>query len=121
MPKKISEDYTKLQPCPSNRSAERNIYNIPIHKTSRYKSSVLYRTIKLSKLGTTYQLKSKLLIQILRKLYKHTSQRQSTRQKFEQMTLSQQSLDSSKVNNSYTYNTLLFYVCKLFCPNFPKI
>ena len=46
MPKKISEDYTKLQPCPSNRSAERNIYNIPIHKTSRYKSSVLYRTIK---------------------------------------------------------------------------
>ena len=34
------------KPCPSNRSAERNIYNIPIHKTSRYKSSVLYRTIK---------------------------------------------------------------------------
>ena len=70
--------------------------------------------IEQSKLGTTYQLKSKLLIQILRKPYKHTSQRQRTRQKFEQMTLSQQSLDSSKVNNSYTYNTILFYVCKLF-------
>ena len=46
MPKNITEEYRKLKSHTNNRSAAKNILNIPIHKTSRFKSSVLYRSVK---------------------------------------------------------------------------
>ena len=46
MPKHLTEDYKKLQSRCNNRSADNATLNIPIHKTSRYENSVLYRTIK---------------------------------------------------------------------------
>ena len=46
MPKNLTEEYKKLQPRLNHRSADKSILNIPVHKTSRFKSSVLYRTVK---------------------------------------------------------------------------
>lgn len=45
-PKNLTEEYEKLQPRLNHRSADKSILNIPAHKTSKFKSSVLYRTIK---------------------------------------------------------------------------
>ena len=46
MPDTILDDYRKLQSHVNNRSAAKGTLNIPIHKTSRYESSVLFRTVK---------------------------------------------------------------------------
>ena len=46
MPKNITEDYKKLQSRLNNRSAEKGTLNIPIHKTSKFENSVLFRTVK---------------------------------------------------------------------------
>ena len=46
MPKNLTEEYKNLQPRLNLRSADKNTLNIPPHKTSKFKSCVLYRTIK---------------------------------------------------------------------------
>ena len=46
MPKNLTGEYKKLLPNRNNRSANDSTLNIPIHKTVKYESSVLYRTVK---------------------------------------------------------------------------
>ena len=46
MPTNITEEYTKLKPRLNNRSAENGTLNIPKHKTTRFQSSILYRSVK---------------------------------------------------------------------------
>ena len=46
MPLNLTEEYENLKPRLQNRSADKGILNIPIHKTTRFESSVLYRTVK---------------------------------------------------------------------------
>ena len=45
MPKDITKDYQKLLPRSTNRSADDATLNIPIHRTSKFEKSVLYRTV----------------------------------------------------------------------------
>ena len=46
MPKNITKDYNELNSRLNHRSTEKSVLNIPIHKSSRYENSVLYRTVK---------------------------------------------------------------------------
>ena len=46
MPTNITEEYNKLKPRLNNRSAENGTLNIPKHKTTRFQSSLLYRSVK---------------------------------------------------------------------------
>ena len=46
MPRTLTEEYTKLQPQTNTRSANKMTLNIPIHKSSKYQNSILYRTVK---------------------------------------------------------------------------
>ena len=46
MPRNITADYKKLQPQTTNRAAENGTLNIPLHRTSKFQNSVLYRTVK---------------------------------------------------------------------------
>ena len=46
MPNNLTEEYKKLHPRLNHRSATEGTLNIPIHKTSKYENSVLYRTVK---------------------------------------------------------------------------
>ena len=46
MPKNITKDYKQLKPRLNLRSSNKCTLNIPVHKTSKFESSVLYRTVK---------------------------------------------------------------------------
>ena len=46
MPTNLTEDYEKLKSRLNNRSAGKGTLNIPTHKTTRYESSILYRSVK---------------------------------------------------------------------------
>ena len=46
MPQNLTAEYSHLQACPNHRAATKGTLNIPIHKTTKFKSSVLYRTVK---------------------------------------------------------------------------
>ena len=46
MPQNLTAEYSHLQACSNHRAATKGTLNIPIHKTTKFKSSVLYRTVK---------------------------------------------------------------------------
>ena len=46
MPRNITEEYTKLKPRSNNRSVERGTLNIPVHNSTKFENSVLFRTVK---------------------------------------------------------------------------
>ena len=46
MPKSLTEKYTKLKPRSNNWSVDSGTLNIPVHNSTKFENSVLYRTVK---------------------------------------------------------------------------